>query len=37
MVELVYLAAEKAAFSTLFARAPHLKVVLPRVLNIQFA
>jgi hypothetical protein len=37
MVGLVYLAAEKASISTLFARAPQLKVVMPRVLNIQFA
>lgn len=37
MVELVYLAAEKAAVSTLFARAPQLKVVMSRVLDIEFA
>ncbi len=37
MIGLVHLAAEKAAFSTLFARAPQLKVIMPRVLNIQFA
>jgi hypothetical protein len=37
MVGFVYLAAEKAAISTLFARAPQLKVVMPRVLDIQFA
>jgi hypothetical protein len=37
MVGLVHLAAEKAEFSTLFAWAPQLKVVMPRILNIQFA
>lgn len=37
MMRLVHLAAEKAAFSTLFAWAPQLKVVMPRILNVQFA
>jgi hypothetical protein len=36
-VGLVHLTAEKAAFGTLFAWTPQLKVVMPRVLNIQFA
>jgi hypothetical protein len=34
---LIHLAAEKAAFSTFFAWASQLKVVMPRVLNFQFA
>jgi hypothetical protein len=37
VVGLVYLAPEKAAFSTLLARTPQLKVVVPRVFNIQLA
>jgi hypothetical protein len=37
MVRIVHLAAEKAALRTLFAWAPQLKVVVPRILNVQFA
>jgi hypothetical protein len=35
--EFAYLTTEKAALGALFAGAPQLKVIMPRVFDIQFA
>jgi hypothetical protein len=37
MADVAHLATRKATFRTLFAWVPQLKVVMPRVLNVQFA
>jgi hypothetical protein len=37
MGDVVHLATEKATFRTFFAWAPQLKVVVPRVLDVQCA